>query len=69
MKDIYLKKFFAFSPIVIMHQIYKSEGGLSEVEQRVLRELGLDSGGREVHVWQGSRLSLQDLLNGKYKST
>jgi len=33
------------------------EGGLCEVEERVLRELGLGAGARKVVIWTGSELA------------
>ncbi|WP_299488585.1 rod shape-determining protein [Acaryochloris sp. IP29b_bin.137] len=45
------------SPRVIMHQLEKNEGGLTEIEERVLRELALGAGAREVIVFQGSKIN------------
>jgi len=65
-KEFYDEKLFKPSPIVVMHQRVKTEGGLSEVEERILKELGLSAGGRQVYVWQGEELSLQQLRDKKY---
>lgn len=54
------------SPKIIMHQTAKIEGGLGEVELRILRELALSSGAREVYVWQGNELTKDQILNGQY---
>lgn len=47
------------SPRVIMHQLDKTEGGLTDIELKVLRELALGAGAREVLIHQGSRLNPQ----------
>ena len=47
---------FRASPRVVMHQLERNEGGLTEVEERVLRELALGAGAREVVVYQGDRI-------------
>lgn len=48
---------FEAAPRVIMHQLEKNEGGLTEIEERVLRELALAAGAREVVVYQGDRVN------------
>ena len=57
MNRLYEKRWFAPSPIVIVHPMEKTENGLSEVEDRVLRELAAGAGARKVIVWVGSDLS------------
>jgi hypothetical protein len=57
---------FKSSPTLVIHQVYLSEGGLSEVEERVIRELGYGAGARKVYVWQGQQLSVEQLLNRVY---
>ena len=66
-----LKKFYGFgiihpSPKVIIHQEFKTEGGLGDVEQRILRELAYSVGARDVYVWQGGKLSRDQIINEKY---
>lgn len=48
---------FQVSPIVVIHPIEMIEGGLSEVEQRIFRELALGSGARNVFVHIGAPLT------------
>lgn len=48
---------FQAAPRVIIHQLEKNQGGLSEIEERVLRELALAAGAREVVVYQGDRIN------------
>ncbi|PTB88917.1 rod shape-determining protein MreB [Pseudidiomarina aestuarii] len=47
------------APRVVMHQLEKLEGGLTDIEERVLRELALGMGAREVLIHTGERLNLQ----------
>lgn len=53
-----------FAPVLIMHQRYLGDDELSQVEERVLRELGLGAGARQVYVWQGSVLTREQILQG-----
>ena len=48
---------FQAAPRVVMHQLEKNEGGLTEVEERVLKELAMGAGAREVIVYQGGRIN------------
>jgi len=59
---------FAVSPQVLMQPLEMLEGGLSEVEERVLREVAIGAGASKVVVWVGHELSdaeVRDKLNGK----
>jgi rod shape-determining protein MreB and related proteins len=47
---------FKAAPRVVMHQLEKNEGGLTETEERLLRELAIAAGAREVVVYQGNRI-------------
>ena len=51
-----LSSALAASPRVVMHQLEKIEGGLTEVEERLLRELAMAAGAREVVIYQGDRI-------------
>ncbi len=55
------KRFVRASPNVIMHPMEKLEGGLTEVEHRVLRELALGAGAHKVCVYTGAPLAAQQL--------
>lgn len=56
------------SCIMVMHQTHLSEGGLSPLEQRALKELAYEAGAREVYLWSGAPLSKEQLLAGVYRS-
>jgi len=46
----------------IIQPIDKTEGGLSEVEERVLLEVATGAGARTVSVWVGHELSDQEVI-------
>jgi rod shape-determining protein MreB len=66
-QQIYPKSFFNISPFVVMHQLYQAEGGLCEIEVRILKELALGAGARQVYVWEGEPLSREQLLRKVYE--
>ena len=45
------------APRIIMHQLEKTEGGLTSIEDRVLRELAVGDGAREVVIYLGSKIN------------
>lgn len=62
-------KYFRLAPVVIMHAIDELEGGLTDVEKRLLNELGMGAGARKVYVWEGKELSVEDIIAGIYKDS
>ncbi len=42
-----------------MHPLEMTEGGLSEVEAKVLREIALGTGAHKVEIWLGEELTPQ----------
>ncbi len=57
LKELFSQRWFSPSPVIVMHPLDKVEGGLSEVEDRVFRELAMAAGARKVVVWLGEELS------------
>lgn len=53
-------KFFKPAPRIIMHQLEKTEGGLTNIEERVLRELALGCGARDVVIYVGAKLDSEN---------
>lgn len=49
-------KLFRPSPIVVIQALEKTEGGLTQIEQRALLELAMGAGAREAYVWMGDEL-------------
>ena len=45
------------APRIVIHQLEKTDGGLTDIEDRVLRELALGAGAREVVIYLGPRLN------------
>ena len=56
-KDVLTGKWFAASPVVIIQPMQKIEGGLSQVEESVFKELAAGAGAAKVTVWVGHELS------------
>ena len=52
-----------FAPTIIMHPLENIDETLSEVEEKVLKEIALNAGAREVKLWLGKELSDKELLN------
>ena len=50
------RSFLRPSPRIVMHQLEKTEGGLKSVEDRVLRELAVAAGAREVLIHIGDKV-------------
>lgn len=48
---------FRVSPVVVVHPTEMVDGGLSEIEERVYRELAMGAGARRVFVHIGRRLT------------
>ncbi|MCK5829788.1 MAG: rod shape-determining protein [Methylococcales bacterium] len=50
------RSIFRPAPKVVIHPMEKTEGGLTNVEERAFRELALSAGARDVVVYQGHEL-------------
>lgn len=57
--EVCRKKLFKPSPRVVIHPMEKIEGGLTDIELRVFRELCIGAGAREVVVYVGTPLVVQ----------
>ena len=60
LKIITGKQFYA--PFIVIHPIEKIDGGLSQVEERVLKDLAIIAGAQKVVVWVGHELSDDEVL-------
>lgn len=67
-KDIFSGKWFSPSPAVVIHPLEKIEGGLSQVEERVLKELAAGAGARKVVVWVGHELTDKEAIQHAEKA-
>ena len=63
LQDLRCGKWLVARPRVLIQPMELTDGGLSEVEERVLRELAIATGARKVVVWLGSALSDQEILS------
>ncbi len=62
MQELHKDRWFATSPIVVIHPMEKTENGLSQVEERTLMELAAGAGARKSIVWVGSALSDNEVI-------
>lgn len=57
------KKLTLSAPVVIIHPMEKTEGGLTMIEIRALREMALGAGARDVTIYQGEHtLALSEVI-------
>lgn len=54
---------FQVSPVIVLHPLEMVEGGLSEVEKRLYRELALAAGARSVFIHVGAPLTDAEVLS------
>lgn len=60
-KEVLPKKIIKPSPAILIHPVEMTEGGLSEVEIKILREIALGAGAHKVVVWDGGTLTLDQV--------
>lgn len=60
-KAVCKNKLFPPNPIVVLHPREKLEGGITDVECRMFRELALGGGARAVYLHIGQELSSESL--------
>ena len=63
MKELNPRKWLIMPPKVIIHPMEMTDGGLSEVEERILKELGMGAGARKVVIWVGHALSDREVTS------
>ena len=59
-RKLHQSRIFQPSPRVVMHPLEKTDGGLTVVERRAFRELAAGAGAREVVVYEGAPLPLDN---------
>ena len=67
-REVSARRLIRPAPIAVMHWVDDLEGGLTQIENRVLRELGEAAGARRVY-WQGRELTNEELRSGTYHAT
>ncbi|WFP50941.1 hypothetical protein PL263_02665 [Methylomonas sp. EFPC3] len=55
------KRFFVARPHVVLHPLVMLEGGLTQIEIRAFAELASMAGASKAYVWQGPRLTTEQL--------
>jgi rod shape-determining protein MreB len=55
-REVHTSKFLAPRPVVIIHPMDKLEGGVTDIECKVYKELALGAGAREVHIHVGKEI-------------
>lgn len=66
LKAAYGKTLLPQRPRVVVHPKEALEGGLTDIEERVLMEMVLGAGARQVKIWQGEDLSSDALAALKF---
>jgi hypothetical protein len=61
-KEVKSKGLFSAQPGLLLQPLDMTDGGLSEVEERIFLELGAGAGARHVKVHVGPKLSRQAAL-------
>lgn len=67
LKQVVGSRLFAPTPIAVMHPMDPPKDGPTDIEERVLRELGLSAGAKSVYLWYGRQLTSYDLQQGVYR--
>jgi hypothetical protein len=57
LKEISKGRIFSVAPQVVIQPLEKMEGGLCEIEKRILHEIAMGAGASKVVVWVGPDLS------------
>lgn len=66
LRDAYGKALFPPRPLVVIHPKEVLEGGLTDIEERVLMEMALGAGARRVKVWLGEDLAAETIATVKF---
>ena len=57
LKKVSNRRIFSVSPHMVIQPLEKIEGGLCEIEERIIREIAIGAGASKVVVWVGPELS------------
>ena len=60
---------FRVRPVVVAHVVENLDGGLTEIEYRVLHELFENVGARKTYFWEGRELTDDELRSGAYRDS
>ena len=62
LREMLKSNFFSVGPRVLMQPLEMLEGGLSEIEHRILKELAIGAGAMKSEVWVGPRLEDAEIM-------
>lgn len=57
LKQVSKERLFPILPHMVIHPLEMVEGGLSEIEERIFREVAMGAGASKVVVWLGHELT------------
>ena len=63
--ELVQRKMFV-TPFIIFHPTEKIEGGVTQIEQRGLSEIGAAIGARKTYIWTGRTLTDKELLDKSF---
>ena len=63
---LYAKRWFVLKPKIVLHPLDEFEGGLTTLEWRLLEELCMAAGARDVVLWSGPELSAEQILSSSW---
>lgn len=66
LQEAYGKSVFPQRPLVVVHPKEVLEGGLTDIEERVLMEMALGAGARRVKIWKGDDLTAATIAAVKF---
>lgn len=66
LKEAFPRKLFRQRPQIIMQPKEIIDGGVTFIEQRVLMEVAVGAGARQVKVWLGQDLTTEEIMNFKF---
>jgi hypothetical protein len=69
LKQLSQDRLFAVSPIILIHAAEMIEGGLSQIEERVLHEMAIGAGASKVVVYAGAAELRDDEVKEKLKAS
>lgn len=61
LKKIFSKKLLVLAPVMVIHPMEKTEGGLTMIEIRAFRELAFRSGAKDSVIYEGQELPIQGM--------
>jgi hypothetical protein len=61
LQQLFAGRWVGVAPAMVIQPMEQVDGGLSEVEERILRDLAAGAGARRVRLWLGAKLTDDDV--------